>query len=78
MLSSIAPVALLAVALPMVRHEGASLPVSRCAPYGDALFPVGMARFEKRGVAEEVSTVRVPVPKEVGVCGFVEGLVQES
>ena len=42
------------VLIPMNRAEGDSIPVSTFLPYADGIMPTDTARFEKRGVADNV------------------------
>ncbi len=39
---------------PMNRAQGDDIPVSRFTDYADGVMPIGIARFEKRGVADNV------------------------
>ena len=42
------------VLIPMNRADGDNIPVSTFSQYADGVMPISMARFEKRGVADNV------------------------
>ena len=42
------------VLIPMNRADGDNIPVSTFSPYADGVMPIAMAKYEKRGVADNV------------------------